>query len=502
MKLKELLYGIKYNTQSDISDTVVKNICYDSRKADENSLFVALRGATVDGHRFVTSAYERGCRCFLLERECELPEDVTAIYTDNSRFALGVISRTFFGHPERELTLVGITGTKGKTTTALMLCSIFSEAGIKCGYIGSNGVEYLGHRAETGNTTPESYELAYYFRQMVDAGVTHVVLEVSSQALFNYRVEGLTFDSCAFTNLSRDHISPKEHPTFEHYRDSKRRLFRDFSTRFISYSADDENAEYMIEGCGALCRGFGITSETDVIGENIKIYSDSGRLGVSFTVADGGRKYDIMLRTPGEFSVYNALCAATVADWYGITHEVIAKGLESCSPKGRFEVVETSLSNVVFIVDYAHNETSLRHALTVIRKYSPRRLICVFGSVGERTEERRKELAQVSGELADLSVITSDNPGYESPDGIIEEIAGYLPEGAPHVCITHREDAVRYAVENAEDGDMILFAGKGHETYQLIGREKRPFSERELIIRFSEERVRHAFLSTSEKYSV
>ncbi|MBR5452846.1 MAG: UDP-N-acetylmuramoyl-L-alanyl-D-glutamate--2,6-diaminopimelate ligase [Clostridia bacterium] len=502
MKLNELLYGIQYKATSEVSDTVIKNICYDSRKADDGSLFVALRGATVDGHKFAPAAYERGCRCFLLESPAELPEDALVVYTDNTREALGVISRSFFGHPERELRLVGITGTKGKTTTALMLCSIFSAAGIKCGYIGSNGVEYPGHSFATGNTTPESYELAYYFRQMADAGVTHVVLEVSSQALFNYRVEGLTFDSCAFTNLSRDHISPKEHPTFEHYRDSKKRLFTDFSARFVAYSADDEHSRYMIDGCGALCRGFGISSDTDVTASDIGLYSDSGRLGVCFCACDGGRKYEIKLRTPGEFSVYNALCAATVADWYGIAHEVIAEGLEACSPKGRFEVVETSLSRVVFIIDYAHNEVSLRHALSVIRRYSPRRLVCVFGSVGERTEERRRELAEVSGELADLSIITSDNPGCEPPEDIIAEIASHLPEGAPHICITSREDAVRFAVENSRDGDIVLFAGKGHENYQLIGREKRPFSERELIVRFSEEKSRFAFKQASEKHSV
>ncbi|MBQ2825977.1 MAG: UDP-N-acetylmuramoyl-L-alanyl-D-glutamate--2,6-diaminopimelate ligase [Clostridia bacterium] len=502
MKLYELLSGIQYETSSDITDIEIKNICYDSRKADAGSVFVALRGASTDGHKFALSAYENGCRCFLLESLADIPDDAAAVYTDNTRAALGVISRTFFGHPERELRLIGITGTKGKTTTALMLCSIFSSAGVKCGYIGSNGVEYPGGSFATGNTTPESYELAGYFRQMVDAGVTHVVLEVSSQALFNYRVDGLTFDSCAFTNLSRDHISPKEHPTFEHYRDSKKRLFTDFSARFVAYSADDEHSRYMIEGCGALCRGFGIEEKTDVTAENIRLYSDSGRLGVCFTACDGEKKYEIKLRTPGEFSVYNALCAATVADWYGIAPSVIAEGLENCSPKGRFEVVETSLSNVVFIIDYAHNEMSLRHALSVIRKYSPRRLICVFGSVGERTQERREELARVSGELADLSVITSDNPGLEPPEDIIEEIASHLPAGAPHLCITRREDAVRFAVENASDGDVVLFAGKGHENYQLIGREKRPFRERELIVRFAEERSRHAFLQKSDKHLV
>lgn len=502
MKLKELLFGIEYTGDVDSFDSDITYLCYDSRRASSGALFVALSGTRADGHSYVGKAYDSGCRVFLCEREVELPSDATVVITDNTRRALAHVSQNFFEHPERELHIVGITGTKGKTTTSLMTAAILSEAGYSCGYIGSNGVRFAGKYYDTENTTPESYELARFFRMMVDAGVTHVVIEVSSQALFNYRVEGIEFDVCAFTNLYHDHVGRHEHPTFEHYKASKKRLFTEYNAKFITYCADDPNSEYMIENSHALTSGFSIAKQSAFMGMDVNKFRDETLLGVEFTLKTEGWERIVKLPTPGHFSVYNALCAASIADFYGASPDVIARGLGKCTPDGRFQIVP-AIENVTFIIDYAHNGVSLRHALSVIREYEPSRLICLFGSVGDRTEERRAELAQAAGALSDFAIITSDNPGGEDPDNIIAEIAKELPSGFDHICITDREVAIKYAVDNAKAGDIVLLAGKGHENYQLIRGEKVPFCERDLILKYAKKSSdRYAFKPQGQKQKI
>ncbi len=502
MKLKELLYGIEYTGDADSFDADVTYLCYDSRRASSGALFVALSGSRADGHNYVGKAYDVGCRVFLCEREVDLPSDACVIITENTRRALAHISQNFFSHPERELHIIGITGTKGKTTTSLMTAAVLCEAGYSCGYIGSNGVRFAGKYYATENTTPESYELSRYFRMMADAGVTHVVIEVSSQALFNYRVEGIEFDVCAFTNLYHDHVGRHEHPTFEHYKASKKRLFTEYRAKFITYCADDPSAEYMIEDSRTLTSGFSIAQRSSFMGTDISKFRDETLLGVKFTLKTDGWERTVKLPTPGHFSVYNALCAASIADFYGVSPDVIVSGLEKCTPDGRFQIVP-AMENVTFIIDYAHNGVSLRHALSVIREYEPSRLICLFGSVGDRTEERRAELAHAAGELSDFAVITSDNPGGEDPDKIISEIEEELPDGFPHICITDREAAIEYAVDNAKAGDIVLLAGKGHEDYQLIRGDKVPFCERELILKYAgKSSDRYAFKPEGQKQMV
>ncbi|MBP5236211.1 MAG: UDP-N-acetylmuramoyl-L-alanyl-D-glutamate--2,6-diaminopimelate ligase [Clostridia bacterium] len=469
------------------SDPEITGICYDSRKAEKGSVFVALSGCSADGHKYARSAYDRGCRCFILEKDAGLPDDVSTAYTENTRKTLGLVSMNFFGHPERRIKLIGITGTKGKTSTALMIRGIFSAAGISCGYIGSNGALFAGKHFDTDNMTPESYEIIRLLSMMEEDGVTHAVLEVSSQALFNYRVSGLRFEACGFTNLSRDHISPAEHPTFEHYRDSKKRLFTDeYGASFVAYNADDPSSPYIIGESSSELMGYGIENGDYLKAEDIEKISDPGGLGVKFrAVWRGGDSKEIRLLTPGTFSVSNALCAMTVAGAFGIGPDTVAAGLENYDHSGRCEVVDTPVKDVRFIIDYAHNGVSLRSVLSEIRQYSPKRLVCVFGAIGDRTFERRRELAEAAGSLADFSVITSDNPGYEDPDMIIAEVESFLPEGADHICITDRAEAVRYAVINSQPGDVVLFAGKGHENYQYVRGAKVPFSERELILKYA-----------------
>lgn len=486
MLLSELLKGIEYTVKGgvDVGNTSIDWIYCDSRKITLDSLFVCIRGALSDGHNYVSQAYEFGCRVFVVERFVDtLPSDAVQIKTKDTRVALAKISDAFFGHPSKGLQIIGITGTKGKTTTAQLIYQTMNQAGINCAYIGTSGVMYNDVIKPSLNTTPESYDLHYYMRKMVDGGVKVLAMEVSSQALYQSRVYGIKFDVCVFTNLYRgDHVGNSEHPSFEHYRDCKASLFRDYGAECIVYNADDEFADYMVKGTGTLLRSFGIKNDADFVGSDIALYRDEGILGVKFTCKTGRGDIPITLNVPGDFSVYNALCAMSVCDYFGISPIFSAKVLENVLIKGRFEVV-SALPYCTFVIDYAHNGNSLRAVLGALAQYSPNRKICLFGSVGGRTRLRRRELGKAAAELADLAIITSDNPDFESPEAIVDEIASYFGEGScPYVKIPDRVEAIKYAVREAKEGDIVLFAGKGHEDYQLICGEKVPFSEKEIIL--------------------
>ena len=485
MLFSSLISNIEYKITGRSGDGEISLICRDSRLASPSSVFICIKGATVDGHDFAMSAYSRGARFFIAEKELELPKDATVAVTSNTRIALAVISAEFYKHPDRSLNIIGITGTKGKTTTALTAYEILNSAGIPTGYIGSNGVRFGLYRYQTANTTPESCDLFKYMRLMVDAGITCLIMEVSSQAIFMNRVHGIDFDTCVFTNLYHDHIGGVEHPTFEHYRDSKRRLFAEFSPKNIIFNADDAYAKYMISE--AVCNkiSYSCTDKLcDFYAFDIVSPSDSKNpLSVSFAIKNGSEKATTSISMPGRFSVYNALAATAICRMLGVELHKIARILHTVSVEGRFETVSI-MPNVSFVIDYAHNEESLRSALLALREHRPSRLICLFGSVGGRTFERRRELGEVASRLADFCIITSDNPNYEPPEKIIDEIAAHFksPECCPYIKISDRREAIRYAVKNAKPGDIILLAGKGHEDYQLINEKKIPFSERAIIL--------------------
>ena len=461
----------------------VLSVCCDSRKATEGSVFVCIKGALSDGHDYARSAYEKGCRLFVAEKELDLPADASVFIADNTRVALAEISQRFFGDPSKEIKVIGITGTKGKTTTAHLIYHILNKNGIKAGYIGTNGVMFDDKFFETVNTTPESYDLAYYMRKMIDCGVKYLVLEVSSQAIYLDRIYGMSFESSIFTNLSPDHIGKNEHPSFEHYRDSKKRLFSEYSPSFVVYNADDAASDYMMEGCGASKFGYSLKGNAEFCTQSVTPFREGAYLGVRFKIKVGDNvSPEIKLPLPGDFNVSNALAAAAVCMGAGVSLSDVARALESVSLKGRFEIVD-ALPYATFVIDYAHNGLSLRSVLETLRSYEPHRLICVFGSVGGRTQMRRSELGKVASELCDFCVITSDNPDNEPPEQIIDDIAAaFGPDGCPFVKILDRREAVLYAVRMAQKGDIILFAGKGHENYQLICGKKEYLSERETII--------------------
>ncbi len=478
------------------ADRDIRQIEYDSRKTGPDtgfgsfSLFVCLPGARLDGHDFAPAMYEKGCRTFLCARLMDLPEDAVQIQVTDPRKALAELSAAFYGYPAKQMQIIGITGTKGKTTTALLLSAILSENGLPCAYIGSNGIDIGPEHYETVNTTPESRELHRYFRLMLDKGYRHVVMEVSSQALHTWRVHGIPFDACLFTNLGEDHISPTEHPSFEDYRDCKRRLFFDFPCRHIVTNLDDPHWQTVTGNPAVDTLTYAIDTLTNpetgkMVGfsaSNIRPFRSETALGIDFDcVNQAGMRTPIRLRTPGDFSVYNGLCAIAAASLYGISSEACAVTLAHLSLRGRFEIVDV-LDGVTFLVDYAHNGMSLTNALTELRKYSPHRLICLFGSIGGRAQNRRRELAETSGALADISIITSDNPDREDPMEIIRDILSWFDKSRAYYVIPDREEAVRAALRMAQPGDIVLLAGKGHETYQIIEGEKVPFSEKEILL--------------------
>lgn len=483
------LIGIPVDTATG-SDEISFLAC-DSRKACGGCMFFCLVGKTVDGHTFAPSAYRNGCRVFVAERELPLPADACQILVPDTRAALADVAALHYGHPEKKLRLIGITGTKGKTTTALLIRSLLESCGIPTGYIGTNGVMYRDVREITTNTTPESLELYRYLADMLDEGVETCVLEISSQALWMERTRGLVFDTVMFTNLSRDHIGGVEHPDFEHYRDSKRRLFKDYPANAVIVNRDDPVADYMTEGVSVPVLSFGLAAD---VGGDIPLWSAAdirpdthgGRLGVSFTLSRHGIPSDEpwFLPLPGDFNVQNALGAiAVVCERFGVSLSDARTALAVAVAEGRFQaIIHPARPDVTFIIDYAHNGVSLTAILETLRTYRPERLICLFGSVGGRTKERRKDLAEAAGHRCDLCILTSDNPAGEPPMAILDDIDNAFPEGScPRVKIPDRKEAILYAVDIAREGDIILLAGKGHENYQLIGVDRVPFSESAIL---------------------
>ena len=455
---------------------------YSSRAAGSGSLFFCLRGASGDGHDYAADAYARGCRAFVVERAVDLPSDAITVKVADSREALALVSAAFYGHPADRMKIIGITVTKGKTTTAHMLRSILSEAGRTCAYIGTSGV-IIGERSfETKNTTPESRDLWAYFRMMADEGIEYAVIEVSSQALAHHRVDGVPFAAAAFLNLSEDHVGGVEHPTFEDYKYSKSRLFSEHEPGFAVYNADDAQSAYMLGSCAAPAASFSVAdSGADYFATDVRPFREEYTLGVSFTLHTDSRMIAAKVCQPGGFSVSNALAAIALADHFGVSPEDASRTLEHAAAPGRCEIVP-GLPGRTFVIDYAHNGVSLTNSLKVLREYDPARLIVIFGSVGGRTKGRRAELAHAASNLADLALVTSDNPDFEPPEDVIRDILASWDGGAPYIAVPDRAEAVREAVRLSEPGDIVLFAGKGHETYQLICGERMPFSERELIL--------------------
>ena len=483
MKLTELIEHLDHTCKGPIPDADITYVCNDSRKAGPDCLFVCIRGYVSDGHNYAMSAYANGARVFLAERPLDLPSDACVICCPDTRIALATVAATIYGHPADKLHVIGITGTKGKTTTALMIHSVLESLAIPSAYIGTNGIDFAGRHYATINSTPESLDLHHYMAQMVECGIRYVVMEVSSQALKLHRVHGIRFDTCIFTNLYPDHIGGVEHADMEEYKACKRMLFCMPGICNILCNADDPEAAYMIRDASAPVTTFGTGDTCAWRGSAAKAEICHRVPGTTFIChTPDGLALPVQIPFPGDYSVYNALCALAVCDKLGILPLECIAALAHVRVKGRFEpVFLPSRPDSTFIIDYAHNGASLRAVLTSLRAYKPSRLICLFGSVGDRTQMRRGELGAVASELCDLSILTSDNPGNESPDKIIADIAAAFTHDR-YVCIPDRAEAIAYAVRQAQKGDAILLAGKGHESYQYVRGKYLPFSEREILI--------------------
>ncbi len=471
-----------------LADTKIKSVVCDSRLAGFDSLFVCIDGSRVDGHAFARSVYDRGCRVFVCEKEISLPSDAVIINVRDTRAALASLSAELYSHPERKLKIIGITGTKGKTSCALMLHAILCASGVKAAYVGTNGITFLSRRYETKNTTPDSTELYKYLHEMVAAGVTHVVMEISSQAIYMKRILGLSFEALAYTNLYFDHVGEGEHPSFEHYRDTKRALFCDFEAQSIVYNIDDPYAEYMTSGARSRLVSYSANGNEKAVAvaRDIRFFAEDGKLCTSFDIRLADESATITLGTVGDFSVSNALCAITLSGELGVDLHLCATALEGVQIKGRAQQLVTP-TGVSVIIDYAHNGASLESILLALRKYSPKHIICVFGSVGGRTQSRRAELAHASGKYADYSIITSDNPDTEAPESVISDIVSEIQKHTDaHESEPDRRVAIHKALSMARDGDVVLLAGKGHETYQLVDGKRVPFSEERIVKEYFE----------------
>ncbi len=477
-KLKQLLERLEYERLQGSLDAGVLGIAYDSRKAGKGSLFVCIDGTAVDGHRFAGEAVKKGASALVVSKEVEAPEAVTVIKVKDARYALALLSAAYFDYPAEQLKVIGITGTKGKTTTSYMVKSILEGAGHAVGLIGTIETVIGDEAIPSSNTTPESYLVQSYFRRMLDAGCDCCVMEVSSQGLMMHRTAGFTFEMGIFTNLEPDHIGPNEHSSFEEYLSCKRLLFRQCRVGIVN--VDDAHCGEILKGHSCTVETYGFSEAAGLRAVDPKLLSKDGRLGVAYHVS-GKLDFDVEVDVPGKFSIYNSLAAIAVCRHFDVGLSTMRQALRQAKTKGRIEMVKVS-DAFALMIDYAHNAMSLKSLLSTLREYQPKRLVCLFGCGGNRARARRFEMGEVSGGLADLTIITSDNPRFEEPQAIIDDIrTGIQKTSGAYVEIIDRKDAIRYAITHGQPGDIIVLAGKGHEDYQEIKGKKYPMDERDLI---------------------
>ncbi len=479
-KLKQLIEKIEYQCIAGSMDVGVDAVVYDSRKITKGCLFLCIAGANADGHDFALDAVEKGARVLVTEKDIPMEgaEDVTVIRVKDTRYAMAYIAAAWFENPAEKMKVIGITGTKGKTTTTYLVKSILENSGHKVGLIGTIEVIIGEKRIHAVNTTPESYLLQEYLYQMAQEGCDAVVMEVSSQGLKLHRTQGFLFDIGIFTNIEPDHIGPNEHADFDEYLKCKGLLFRQCRTGIVN--RDDAHFEKVIAGHTCGIETYGFSEGADLRAENLELVKKPGELGVLFDVK-GLMDFSVEVTTPGRFSVYNALTAIAICRHFGVETEQIKKAFSEAKVKGRIEMVKVS-DDFTLMIDYAHNAMSLESLLGTLKEYEPHRLVCLFGCGGNRSRLRRYEMGEVSGKLADLTIITSDNPRFEEPQPIIEDIkTGIGKTGGKYVEICDRKEAIAYAIDHGEPGDIIVLAGKGHEDYQEIKGVKYPMDERDMI---------------------
>lgn len=474
MKLRELIKNLSTIEMNADAELEISGVSYDSRKTEKGDMFVAIRGFEADGHKFIPKAVENGAAVILCEEKpsCDIPY----VLVSDSRYGLAIVSRDFFGDPASEMTMIGITGTSGKTSSSYLIKHMLeSKLDAKVGLIGTNGNMIGDEFLHTEHTTPESYELHKLFRHMADSGCTHVVMEVSSHSLTLERVAGIHFDVALYTNLSQDHLD--FHGTMEEYAAAKRKLFSMCSLG--CFNLDDAWADFMRDG--ASCRTMTFSTEkneADLVAKDIRLTAD----GVRFASVSGDEISITKLGIPGMFSVYNALGTMSVGLALGLSLADCSDAMSSAKGvKGRLEIVPTGRDFSV-VIDYSHKPDALEKVLKTLKPVTRGRLIALFGCGGDRDKLKRPIMGRIAADNADLVVVTSDNPRTEDPDEIIREIvAGMKDKRTPTKVICDRREAIAWAIDNAAPGDVLLLAGKGHEDYQVVGHEKHHMDEREIV---------------------
>ena len=485
MKLLNLISGLQYaviRMAQPIEQITIEKLAFHSGSVVPGALFVCITGESCDGHTFAAEACSRGAVVIVVEKLVKdgqmlpLPEGVTVLLVKDTREALARMSAAYFGYPAGRLKIIGVTGTKGKTTVAWMLYRMLTEAGARAGLIGT--IEHIvgEKRIPAGNTTPESFTIQEYFAKMVEAGCEYAVMEVSSQGIRQKRIEGIPFEAGVFTNFGEDHVGPGEHASLGEYRYYKSLLFR--QCRIGIGNLDDLQCGYMFRR--ALCEKYGFTCQKK--GAEHVLSAEQIRFGRSvpettFRVEDTV----YTLGMPGMFNVYNALAALQTMRCLGFDIRKMKSVLASMQVRGRMERISIG-KNIACYIDYAHNAMSLQNVLTTLRCYQPERILLVFGCGGNRAKGRRTEMGEAAGRMADLTFLTSDNPRFEEPEDIIRDIEeGMQKTRGRYRILTDRREAIRAAVAEAKSGDVLLIAGKGHEDYQEIRGVKYPMDDRELV---------------------
>ena len=478
MKLLDVLKDVDYELIQGDDHIFVNDIKYDSRKVTAGDMFVAMVGFMVDGHEYINKAIEQGASVIVCEKDIEVDSRITVVKVKNCRLTLATISRTFFGYPDKEMTTIGITGTKGKTTTSWTISKILDYVGKDCGVIGTMGVFFKDKYYHTVNTSPEAYEVYKYMREMLDNGVCYLVMEVSSQSLKLDRFKDMVFDYAVFTNLSIDHIGKDEHSSYEEYAYCKSKLFRQCKCGI--FNIDDKEYPKMIDGVNIDIYTFGKDNSANLRLVRCENVREAGFIGID-VVVEGMVNDEFRVSIPGYFNSYNMLCAICVAHLLGVDNESIKEVLKNISVKGRLEPVCVS-DKFSVLIDYAYQGIAMENVLKTIKDTNPKRIVTVFGCGGNRSRQRRFDCGEISGKYADLSIITADNPRYEDNDDIIKDIlVGMAKTNGKYVIIGDRREAIKYSIVNAKEGDVILILGKGHEDYQEIKGVRYPFDERMVI---------------------
>ena len=482
MKLKEIIIGLEGLKAKGDLKLEIKGIESNSKQVKKNDLFIAIKGYITDGHQYIENAIKKGATAIMVEEGCDLqalnlPEEITIIMAKNTREALAICSANFYDNPSKKFKLIGVTGTKGKTTTTFMIKEILEKAGKKVGLIGTIATYLNGEKIkESERTTPESLELQKEFAQMVEAGVEVVVMEVSSQSLKLHRVDACKFDMVLFTNFSEDHISPNEHPDMQDYLDSKLKLFQMCKTGIVN--ADDlYGAKIPKLFPDSNITTYGIDNFANVLAKDITITNSY----VDFKAKITDKNERIKTGIPGRFSVYNSLAAICVAQKFGISSDIVKGALLEVRVPGRSELVDNK-KEIPIMIDYAHSPESLQNILQAVKSYTRGRVISVFGCGGDRDAGKRPQMGEISGRIADFTFLTSDNPRTEDPQKIIDQIEeGIKKTKGKYKVVVDRTQAIKEALQMANKKDIIVLAGKGHEPYQEINGKKHPYDERIIV---------------------